>query len=107
MLRNTGRCIGDRSMGSHSKRRGVLAICLIALMFIWGHLAVGQEGRRDDGFAHQMNSSRSPKISPILARTLDRMASMGVTPDTMGAFDLRQFSTRLVRVDQDGRVQVE
>lgn len=48
----------------------------------------------------------SQKISPNLGATLDRLNSAGVTRDSMGSYDLEQFSNPLVRVDQHGRVQV-
>lgn len=73
-----------------STRRFVIGLALAAL--VWDFQPV---------------AAASPKISPVLNATLDRLSAAGVTRDTAGSHDLQQFSTRLVRVDAEGRIHVQ
>lgn len=78
-------------MGTSWRRIGFLMTFLVALGSFWCPPVAGE----------------SPKISPALANTLDLMSRAGAARETMGSYDLEQFSNPLVRVDQGGRVQVE
>ena len=80
---------GHKRMGPWAKRIGVVLACLVLQEGAWHGLAA------------------SPKIHPILNQTLARMTHAGITRDSMGAYDLTQFSNPLVRIDEQGRVQVE
>jgi hypothetical protein len=79
----------------------------VALGVLWGPFATSQGTSGDDRTIGQSKPLISPKVTPVLARTLDRMRSAGMARDTMASRNPEQYSTSLVRVDQHGSVQVE
>ncbi len=83
--------------------RAPIALLIACLLTVApGALVAGEES--SSGRAGSTQVSGSSKISPLLARTLDRMKSAGVSRETIGSHDLEQFSDPLVRVDREGRV---
>lgn len=94
-------------MRVRSNRPRALLICALVAGLAWSLPVAGEEEKSVSSPADSSSLSRSEKINPILARTLDRLERAGVTPSTMGTFDLEQFSDRLVRLDRQGSIQVE
>jgi hypothetical protein len=95
-----------RPLGVWSKRRSWL-ISLVVLGVLWGHLGTSQGTSGDDRPIGQSMPLSSPKITPALARTVDRMSSAAITRDTSASHNPEQYSTPLVHVDQHARIQVE
>jgi len=88
-----------RRRGGHG-RVGLLLVCSGLAAAVWLAPACSLD------VSGQPAVAGASKLSPLLAGTLDRMTSAGVSRGTMGSHDLAQFSDPLVRVDQRGRLQV-